>query len=148
MVEVGKIEFFTDGQIILNDEFPVNPKHVMQSTGLLDKDGVEIFEGDIIQFKSYWVNKRWWSDLKDIPVIDEECKKQREDITISKHQVVFRDGGFYLGYSVSFKDVARGERHKTGRSHWCDTEEKQWDFEVIGNIYQSPELILEAKGTV
>ncbi len=69
-------------------------------TGLKDKNGVEIYEGDIIDSKLY-------------------------DGTRKNYVVVFRDGSFMIGL--------------TGLGKWIE------DVIVIGNIYQNPELLSEAK---
>lgn len=113
----------------------------LEFCGLVDKNGKEIFEGDIVQYKSYHAFRRWWSNLEDIPVIDAEVQKQREDISIVKAKVRFDDGAFELDYPVTLQDVKRGQRFTTGGRHNGETESKQWDFEVIGNIYENPELL-------
>lgn len=90
---------------------------LMQSTGLKDKNGVEIFEGDIVHVL----------DSEQINQIDENGAyvgaffEELEEIDI----IEFDDGCFKLkstGFNVSI----------------CRTVE---DFKVIGNIYENPELL-------
>ena len=82
---------------------------LMQSTGLLDKNGKEIFEGDIVT---------------DGDVISD----------IKYHQTL----GFYMigkyGFSVPFGQGVDVEYFEEFAVHVSKT------FEVIGNIYENPEL--------
>lgn len=94
-------------------------KHVelMQSTGLKDKNGVEIFEGDIVHVL----------DSEQINRIDENGAyvdaffEELEEIDI----IEFDDGRFKL-------------RNTEFNVSICRTVE---DFKVIGNIYENPELL-------
>ena len=82
---------------------------LMQSTGLLDKNGKEIFEGDIVT---------------DGDVISD----------IKYHQTL----GFYMigkyGFSAPFGQGVDVEYFEEFAVHVSKT------FEVIGNIYENPEL--------
>lgn len=73
---------------------------VMQLTGLNDKNGKEIYEGDIV--RTEWTN--------DDPT----------DTLIEIEPVLFKDGAFYVG------DYFLNETNDAA--------------EIIGNIYQNPEL--------
>ena len=75
---------------------------IMQSTGLKDKNGKEIFEGDIVKMS------------KDVSV----------DTTY--YEVVRRRGG---AYSLESKQ------------HGCDLWIRHTDCEIIGNVYENPELL-------
>jgi len=75
---------------------------IMQFTGLHDKNGKEIWEGDILKWE-YW---------------------PYEDHVIENIVVEYKNGRFSVPYSE------------------CDTIDS---IEVIGNIYDNPELIREVK---
>ena len=97
-------EFFTT---ILND----GEYHLMQSTGLKDLKGVEIYEGDIVQST--------WYDVDNNPY-----KKKGEITFVGAQYVIVYDSQF---------DVETGEI--TYDSHSLTYTE---DAEVIGIIYENP----------
>ena len=86
---------------------------LMQSTGLKDKNGVEIYEGDIVQST--------WYDVDNNPY-----KKKGEITFVGAQYVIVYDSQF---------DVETGEI--TYDAHSLTYAE---DAEVVGNIYEQPEL--------
>lgn len=84
---------------------------LMQYTGLRDKNGTKVFEGDLLKFKA--------------------------DTTIYVYQVVYENGGFYC-YHTAMKD-GFGKPIKWG-GIWRFAE-LEFEFKVIGNIYEKPEFI-------
>ena len=89
---------------------------LMQYTGLKDKNGVEIYEGDIIDF-IFWMYHEHESETHYIGKID-------IDETLQASTFIFHQDGnscFYALYELTF-----------------DSES---DIEVIGNIYENPELL-------
>lgn len=92
-------------------DFVVNPDTIGQYTGLKDKDGNKIFEGDILEY----IGKR-----------EDNMNK------VYRRKVVFRKGMFAL-LSKELQTYSALNYHymKDGRSVW----------RVIGNIHDNPELI-------
>lgn len=82
---------------------------LMQYTGLKDKNGKEIYEGDIIQDEFY----------------------ER------KAEVVFLEGAFWLDYKEDFG--VYNTKHK--RYQLLANYDYEQVLEVIGNIYDNPELL-------
>lgn len=131
-----------DANKILNyggDEW--NNCEIMQFTGLKDKNGKEIYEGDILQYKHYNATKRWWSHTEEIPEIKKEVEQQRQKYNTDQHVVEFSNGCFEAGYPIKGDDISRGQLFDSGTRVGSDYEERYWDFEVIGNIYENPELV-------
>lgn len=107
------VDMYADNTALAYKEFESRNKtsHWLQFTGLLDKNGVEIYEGDIIHMDNQWkvevvfglhtIGKDDWDIPHESPMF---CGK-------------FKDGSGYTG--LNFSD----------------------GYEVIGNIHQNPELL-------
>ena len=85
---------------------------LMQFTGLLDKNGKEIYEGDILCFSPTYGT---YSIMAGVPYSKE------------KHisQIIWKKMGFGLENEPDFRIIK-----------WSDVE-------VIGNIYENPELLIK-----
>lgn len=90
-------------------EIDLNQDGVMQFTGLHDKNGKEIYDGDILQRK--W---RWETDWTKNP-------ENREMIVVEYGVYNCGECGYVYGYDIG--------------------DEKAEEYEVIGNIYENPELL-------
>jgi len=111
-------EMCTNGDYCNGPENNSNKKIVMQFTGLKDKNGKEIYEGDIIKYGDGGVEERFQIRL-----------------------VYFDKGSFVVDDDVYFS----GDLSPIVLSCFaCNDEEDGDECEVIGNIYENPEL-LESK---
>ena len=105
------VDYF--GQFINDEDFVL-----MQSTGLVDKNGKEIFEGDIVN------------------VLNFNNKKDRT------RTIEFYDGGFKALsiWGEDYKDKSKIDIFST-----CPVCNENWNVEVIGNMYENRELLEEVK---
>ena len=83
---------------------------IMQFTGLIDKNGEEVYEGDIIKRIAYYNSDR------------------REEKIFS---VKYHEPFACFSFENSIDGIAT-----YGDIHW-----NKWSIEVIGNIYENPELL-------
>ena len=111
--ETGSLIIIRDGcsdkEVFIADKMtgyhtPVIPETVGQYTGLTDKNGRKIFEGDIIKGKVHEVNG--YRDRRGV--------------------VEYHGVGFIMNLEPN---------------SWYDQKNIPFDCEIIGNIYDNPELL-------
>lgn len=132
--------FITGNGLICNMEKPIlgyrlpipfekSELILMQSTGLVDKNGKEIFEGDILKFNDEW---------------NEYCHEGYVDGSVE---------------GINFVEVVRGEAcFEFGKTRYPESslfiymedehlsfaelvKDKDFGFEIVSNVYENPELL-------
>lgn len=102
---------------------------IMQSTGLKDKNGKEIFEGDILKFNDEW---------------KEYCHEGYVDGSVegvNYVEVVKGEACFEFGktrYPESSLFIYMEDEHLSFAEL---VKDKDFGFEIVGNIYENPEFL-------
>jgi uncharacterized phage protein (TIGR01671 family) len=109
--------YLTNGILLNIHAHHVIPSTVSQYTGLKDKNGKRIFEGDIVRV-TYAVNGR--------------------EKVIFTGDVKFEDGAFYL---CLYSRWRKTKGLLCGFANAVHTEDEGTFCEVIGNIHDNPELL-------
>ena len=111
----------------------VVPETVGEYTGLTDKNGKKIFEGDIVKDEGF-----------EYRLLGDNRKVNRNGIAVVEygfHDVPSEDPfewgeayGFYFNGDTLYPTPARYKPY-------CEGKGKQFSFEVIGNKWDNPELL-------
>lgn len=98
------------------DKYAVYPKTIGQFTELTDKNGIKVFDGDILKFTDLNAEYEWIGRV--------EFGNPNEE--------------YNWGFQLVF---ISGEKPNTDILLWFDMEETGAYSEVIGNIHDNPELL-------
>lgn len=112
---MNMVSFNGDILMAKRDEFRSSDIVIMQFTGLLDKNGREIYEGDIVVENSYPMFNNGLCNYRCVVIWD----KDEACFGLDMYCVSDRVRGFACPNSISEYEA----------------------LEVIGNIYENPELV-------
>lgn len=129
--EVERIRFDDEGNVstvlVIGKSFGANiyidKIELMQSTGLKDKNGKEIFEGDILEIQGIRMAVKFGS-YKYLEPLNRGCQS---------FDVMYDGLGFYVKTfnTIALDDISPFEPETLKNS------------QIIGNIYENPELLEE-----
>ena len=118
----------------------IDPKTIGQFTGLTDKHGKRVFEGDILRVKEY-KNLCW-----DLSKSREECDEMMRTFTLDDLKgeldkeyisaVAVEEGTYCLSSNGDYNDM-----YLSCLFGDMNGSLPIFDFEVIGNIHDDPQLI-------
>lgn len=116
LTQEGNAVFHQNGNNPLEALIEQIDYEVLMYTGLKDKNGTEIYEGDIIRTHENRIQK-----------------------------VIWHNNGFKLEYKFkrSYRGESYWETRKD--IELSETNNKRWGIKVIGNIYENPELLKEGE---
>lgn len=104
-LEKGTWNYEPDNREYIGMSVPYQPSFIlMQYTGLKDKNGKEIYEGDIVEWAGYKMEVFWGEDIG-------------------------------IGYGSCWRPCGDNKGYHESMTGFID------EYEVIGNIYDNPELL-------
>ena len=117
------VDFTNSGE--LEPIFITDKIHVMQSTGLFDKNGKEIYEGNIVKFPDVYGFYDYGDGLTSVDGFNiASVVKKRNCVTLDNF--------------VS----ENGAMEKELENYECTFDDLDFkNFEIIGNIYENKELL-------
>lgn len=122
---VSKLKARKKDGVIIGDSFDVYeviPETVGQYTGLTDKNGKKIFEGDIAKYNTIAANERTVYGIIKYRSTYEQYRSHNP-----------------CGYIIDWqKNNSTGRTLREDLPFWCDSMS---NMEVIGNIHANPELL-------
>jgi len=107
------------GEDCTNTGYSVKHEHVMQYTGLKDKNGKEIYEGDIVKWDDGSNGKYW----------------RVAEVFYDTNTYMY---SFRILYGINC-NIEKG--YVFGGNFACRGQNPSEEIEVIGNIYENPELL-------
>ncbi len=100
------------------NQYEVDPETVGQFTGVKDKNGTRIFEGDLIS-------------VDDYPFVNEDGQWN--------YVAEFDWDEVNLAFGAFFRQ--RKDSNVWGISEGCPCDLEDVDFEIVGNIHDNPEML-------
>ena len=129
--------FFFDNELeelelndpVMNDHISVYPDEIvlMQSTGLKDKNGKEIFEGDILKFNDEWADYCYEGYVDGSVEGINFVEVVRGEACFEFGKTKYPESSLFIlmeDEHLNFKDFIKSE---------------DFEFEILGNIYENPE---------
>lgn len=111
--------------------FHVDPETVGQFTGMTDKNGKRVFEGDIIRYGMIYDYECYLESLENPDAYDGE---------VYDYDIEVDSVGWCIDFEYPAFDLENHQFECNGLSHiMCG----DYEYEVIGNIHDNPELLEE-----